>query len=60
MADSSRGNQFGGSIPQMPNFRGAGPRILRWAVAILVVLLLFWSTTSIPTETSACSRCSDA
>jgi regulator of protease activity HflC (stomatin/prohibitin superfamily) len=50
MADSSRGGTgFGGPIPQMPNFRGAGPRILRWAVAILIVLLLFWSTTSIPT-----------
>jgi regulator of protease activity HflC (stomatin/prohibitin superfamily) len=40
---------MGGSIPEMPNFRGAGPRILRWGVAILVVLLLLWSTTSIPT-----------
>jgi len=50
MADSSRGGTgFGGPIPQMPNFRGAGPRILRWAVAILIILLLFWSTTSIPT-----------
>jgi prohibitin 1 len=50
MADSSRGGTgFGGPIPQMPNFRGAGPKILRWAVAILIVLLLFWSTTSIPT-----------
>jgi len=50
MTDSSRGGTgFGGPIPQMPNFRGAGPRILRWAVAILIVLLLFWSTTSIPT-----------
>ena len=50
MADSSRGGTgFGGPIPQMPNFRGAGPRILRWAVALLIILLLFWSTTSIPT-----------
>jgi prohibitin 1 len=50
MADSSRGGTgFAGPIPQMPNFRGAGPRILRWAVAILIILLLFWSTTSIPT-----------
>jgi prohibitin 1 len=50
MADSSRGGTgFGGPIPQMPNFRGAGPRILRWAIAILIILLLFWSTTSIPT-----------
>ncbi len=50
MADSSRGGTgFGGPIPQIPNFRGAGPRILRWAVAILIILLLFWSTTSIPT-----------
>jgi regulator of protease activity HflC (stomatin/prohibitin superfamily) len=50
MADSSRsGSGFGGSIPEMPNFRGAGGRILRWAIAILVVLLVLWSTTSIPT-----------
>src|SRR5580693_8487904 len=50
MADSSRGGtNFGGSIPEMPNFRGAGPRIFRWGVVILVVLLLLWSTTSIPT-----------
>jgi regulator of protease activity HflC (stomatin/prohibitin superfamily) len=33
----------------MPSFRGGGARILQWAIAILVVLLLFWSTTSIPT-----------
>lgn len=50
MTDSSRGGtNFGGSIPQMPNFRGGAARILQWAIAILVVLLLFWSTTSIPT-----------
>src|SRR5580704_3507669 len=50
MADSSRGGiNVGGSIPEMPNFRGAGARILRWGVGILVVLLLLWSTTSIPT-----------
>src|ERR1700726_1224153 len=50
MADSSRGGaNFGGSIPEMPNFRGAGAKILRWGLAILVVLLLLWSTTSIPT-----------
>jgi prohibitin 1 len=50
MTDSSRGGtNFGGSIPQMPSFRGGGARILRWAIAILIVLLLFWSTTSIPT-----------
>jgi regulator of protease activity HflC (stomatin/prohibitin superfamily) len=33
----------------MPNFRGGRARILQWAIAILIVLLLFWSTTSIPT-----------
>src|SRR3984957_5714751 len=50
MTDSSRGGtNFGASIPQMPNFRGGGARILQWAIAILIVLLLFWSTTSIPT-----------
>jgi hypothetical protein len=40
MADSSRGGSgFGCSIPAMPNFRGAGPKALRWGIAILVVLL---------------------
>jgi prohibitin 1 len=50
MTDSSRGGtNFGGSIPHMPSFRGGGARTLQWAIAILIVLLLFWSTTSIPT-----------
>jgi regulator of protease activity HflC (stomatin/prohibitin superfamily) len=33
----------------MPNFRGAGSRILRIAVVVVVLILLMWSTTSIPT-----------
>ena len=47
MADSSRGGMnFGGA---MPNFRSSGSRLLRIAVVALIVLLLMWSTTSIPT-----------
>jgi prohibitin 1 len=36
-------------IPGMPNFRGALSRIWRIALLVLIVLLLMWSTTSIPT-----------
>jgi prohibitin 1 len=47
MVDSSRGGtSFGGG---MPNFRSSGSRLLRIAVVALIVLLLMWSTTSIPT-----------
>jgi prohibitin 1 len=49
MTDSTRGVNFGGSIPNMPNFRGAGSRILRIALVIVILLFLMWSTTSIPT-----------
>ena len=40
---------LGGSMPSMPNFRLAGSRILRLAAVVLVIMLLLWSTTSIPT-----------
>ena len=33
----------------MPNFRGAGFRFLRIALVVVILLLLMWSTTSIPT-----------
>ena len=50
MANVTRGSiDLGGSTPSMPNFRIAGSRILRIALAILILLLLLWSTTSIPT-----------
>src|SRR5246127_4060690 len=50
MAESTRGGgNFGGSVPSMPSFRGSGSRILRIALAFVVLLLLIWSTTSIPT-----------
>jgi regulator of protease activity HflC (stomatin/prohibitin superfamily) len=50
MADSSRGGSpFGGSMPGMPDFRGAGARFMRIAVVAVVLLLLLWSVTSIPT-----------
>jgi len=39
----------GGGMPSMPSLRGAGIRILQIAALILVVILLFASTTSIPT-----------
>ena len=50
MVNVTRGGiDVGSSMPSMPNFRLGGSRILQWALAIVVVLLLLWSTTSIPT-----------
>ena len=51
MANVTGGGRIdlGGSMPSMPNFRMAGSRILRLGLAFLIVLLLLWSTTSIPT-----------
>jgi len=50
MADSTRGGMnFGGTMPSMPNFRGAGSRFFRIVLAFVILLLLMWSTTSIPT-----------
>jgi hypothetical protein len=50
MVNVTRGGiDLGGPMPSMPNFRGAGMRILRIAAVAVVLLLLLWSTTSIPT-----------
>ena len=45
MADSRSG--YSGPLPSMPNFRSGG--LLRIVIAAVVVLLLLWSVTSIPT-----------
>jgi prohibitin 1 len=50
MPNPTRGGiDFGGSMPALPNFRGAGSRILRIALAVALLLFLLWSTTSVPT-----------
>ncbi len=51
MVNVTRGGSIdlGGSVPSMPNFRLAGSRLLKIGLAILILLLLLWSTTSIPT-----------
>ena len=50
MANVTRGGgDFGSSLPPMPNIRLAGSRILQIGVVVVVILLLMWSTTSIPT-----------
>jgi prohibitin 1 len=50
MPNPTRGGvDFGGSMPALPNFRGAGSRILRIALAVVILLFLLWSTTSVPT-----------
>jgi prohibitin 1 len=46
MPDNVRMGNFGGA---MANFRGGTLRVLRIGLAILILLLLLWSTTSIPT-----------
>jgi prohibitin 1 len=50
MPDNTRGvMSLGGSMGSIPNFRGAGGRVLRIAVVVVLFLFLLWSTTSIPT-----------
>ena len=50
MTTSGRGDfDLGGSLRAMPNFSGFRNRFLRMVVAILLLILLFSSTTSIPT-----------
>jgi regulator of protease activity HflC (stomatin/prohibitin superfamily) len=50
MVNVTRGGiDLGGPIPSLPNLRGAGLRILRILLAVVILLLLLWSTTSIPT-----------
>ncbi|MEQ1474058.1 MAG: prohibitin family protein [Candidatus Acidiferrum sp.] len=39
----------GAGIPGMPNFRAARSGILRVALLVVILVLLMWSTTSIPT-----------
>src|SRR5260370_15187174 len=43
------GADFGGSLPPIRDIRLAGSRILQIGLAIVVILLLLWGTTSIPT-----------
>src|SRR5260370_13262268 len=43
------GGDFGGSWPPITSIRLAGSRLLQIGSAIVVLLLLLWSTTSIPT-----------
>jgi prohibitin 1 len=50
MTTTGRGDfDLGGSLRAMPNFSGLRNRFLRIMVAILLLILLFSSTTSIPT-----------
>jgi regulator of protease activity HflC (stomatin/prohibitin superfamily) len=50
MTTTGRGDfDLGGSLRAMPNFSGFRNRFLRIVVAILLLILLFSSTTSIPT-----------
>jgi len=50
MVNPTRGTiDLGGSMPSMPNLRLAGSRLLQIVIAIVILLILWWSTTSIPT-----------
>ena len=51
MANVTRGGtiDLGGSMPSMPNLRLGGSRFLQLTLLVVVLLLLFWSTISIPT-----------
>ena len=50
MVNPTRGTiDLGGSMPSVPNLRLAGSRLLQILIAIVVLLVLWWSTTSIPT-----------
>jgi regulator of protease activity HflC (stomatin/prohibitin superfamily) len=49
MADSTRGGGFGTTMGAIPNLRGRGARLLRLALAAVILIFLMWSTTSVPT-----------
>ena len=51
MVNVTRGGSIdlGGSMAALPNLRRAGSRLLQIALVVLILLLLLWSTTSIPT-----------
>ena len=49
MPTTTRFDLGGGGLPGMPSFSGAGRKILRLAIVVLVLILLMASTTSIPT-----------
>jgi prohibitin 1 len=51
MVNVMRGGSIdlGSSMSSLPNLRGAGARFLQIALAVVILLLLLWSTTSIPT-----------
>jgi prohibitin 1 len=49
MPTTSKFDLGGAGIPGMPNFRGALSGIVRVVLLVVALLLLMWSTTSIPT-----------
>jgi regulator of protease activity HflC (stomatin/prohibitin superfamily) len=49
MVNTGRPIDVGGSMPSLPNLKLAGSRIVQLGIVVVVVVLLLWSTTSIPT-----------
>jgi prohibitin 1 len=41
--------ELGGGLPSMPNFGGAGKRLLQLAILVVAIIVVMASTTSIPT-----------
>jgi len=49
MTTGMKGIDLGGNLPAMPNLGGIGMKVLRLAVVVFVLILLFASVVSIPT-----------
>ncbi|HXX99602.1 MAG TPA: prohibitin family protein [Candidatus Limnocylindrales bacterium] len=49
MTTGMKGIDLGGNLPAMPNLGGIGMKVLRLAVLVFVLILLFASVVSIPT-----------
>jgi regulator of protease activity HflC (stomatin/prohibitin superfamily) len=49
MPDTTKFELGGGGLPEMPNLRGAGKKILQLAILVFAFILLLASITSIPT-----------
>jgi prohibitin 1 len=49
MPTTTRFDLGGGGLPSMPNLSGAGKKILQLAILVALIIVVFASTTSIPT-----------
>src|SRR5947199_7079351 len=49
MPTTTRFDLGGSGLPSLPNLGGAGKRILQLGILVMVIIVVLWSTTSIPT-----------